>query len=82
MSRREKRMKKILDSEACLSKEPFSAATISSIIGINTADTNGILRDMVEANLLRRVQHSGRQGTVTRYVFKTPATKWLRMKWR
>jgi hypothetical protein len=81
MDRREKRIAKILESECCQSKSPFSAATASSLIGINTSDTNGLLRDMCERNLLTRIENNSQQGTVTRYIYKTPAKKWLSKKW-
>ena len=79
--RREKRIAKILDSEFCRSKSQFSAATASSLIGINTSDTNGLLRDMCERNLLTKIENNSQQGTVTRYIYKTPAKKWLTKKW-
>ena len=81
MDRREKRMAKILESECCRSKNPFSAAAASSLIGINTSDTNGLLRDMCERNLLTKIENNSQQGTVTRYIYKTPAKKWLTKKW-
>jgi len=81
MDRREKRIAKILESECCQSKSPFSAATASSLIGINTSDTNGLLRDMCERNLLTKIENNSQQGTVTRYIYKTPAKKWLTKKW-
>jgi|TARA_R110000823_G_scaffold201739_2_gene332580 hypothetical protein len=81
MDRREKRIAKILESECCQSKSPFSAATASSLIGINTSDTNGLLRDMCERNLLTKIENNSQQGTVTRYIYKTPAKKWLSKKW-
>tara|TARA_R110002153_G_scaffold72038_1_gene188837 strand:+ start:835 stop:1086 length:252 start_codon:yes stop_codon:yes gene_type:complete len=79
--RRDKRIAKILESECCQSKSPFSAATASSLIGINTSDTNGLLRDMCERNLLTKIENNSQQGTVTRYIYKTPAKKWLSKKW-
>ena len=81
MDRREKRIAKILESECCQSKSPFSAATASSLIGINTSDTNGLLRDMCERGLLTKIENNSQQGTVTRYIYKTPAKKWLSKKW-
>jgi hypothetical protein len=81
MDRREKRIAKILESECCQSKSPFSAATASSLVGINTGDTTALLRDMCERNLLTKIENNSAQGTVTRYVYKTPASKWLRIKW-
>jgi len=79
--RKTKRVAKILESEFCQSKSPFSAATASSLIGINASDTNGLLRDMCERNLLTKIENNSQQGTVTRYVFKTPVRKWLSKKW-
>tara|TARA_R110000796_G_scaffold97327_1_gene204262 strand:- start:428 stop:679 length:252 start_codon:yes stop_codon:yes gene_type:complete len=81
LDRREKRIAKILESECCQSKSPFSAATASSLIGINTSDTNGLLRDMCERGLLTKIENNSQQGTVTRYIYKTPAKKWLSKKW-
>jgi Fic family protein len=81
LDRKAKRVAKILESEFCQSKSPFSAATASSLIGINASDTNGLLRDMTERNLLTKIENNSKQGTVTRYVFKTPARKWLSKKW-
>tara|TARA_R110002167_G_scaffold364637_1_gene586971 strand:- start:475 stop:726 length:252 start_codon:yes stop_codon:yes gene_type:complete len=79
--RRDRRIAKILESECCQSKSPFSAAVASSLIGINTSDTNGLLRDMCERNLLTKIENNSQQGTVTRYIYKTPAKKWLSKKW-
>ena len=81
MDRREKRIAKILESECCQSKSPFSAATASSLIGINASDTTGLLRDMCERNLLTKIENHSPQGTLTRYIYKTPAKKWLSKKW-
>ena len=81
LDRREKRIAKILESECCQSKSPFSAATASSLIGINTSDTNGLLRDMCERGLLTKIENNSQQGTVTRYIYKKPAKKWLSKKW-
>ena len=81
LNRTEKKIAKILESECCQSKSPFSAGTASSLIGLNTSDTTAILRDMCERNLLTKIENNSQQGTVTRYVYKTPAKKWLSKKW-
>tara|TARA_R110000824_G_scaffold69280_2_gene178552 strand:- start:714 stop:965 length:252 start_codon:yes stop_codon:yes gene_type:complete len=81
LDRKAKRIAKILESECCQSKSPFSAATASSLIGINASDTNGLLRDMCERNLLTKIENNSQRGTVTRYIYKTPAKKWLTKKW-
>ena len=79
--RKTKRINKILNSEACKSKAPFSASNASSLIGINAGDTTALLREMVKNGQLNQIENKSERGTVTRYIYKTPSRKWLTCKW-
>ena len=81
IDRKTKRINKILNSEACKSKAPFSASNASSLIGINAGDTTTLLREMVVSGMLTQLEKKSERGTVTRYVYKTPSRKWLTCKW-
>ena len=79
--RKTKRIEKILNSDVCKSKSPFSASNASSVIGINCGDTTALLREMVSNGMLTQLENKSERGTVTRYIYKTPARKWLTCKW-